>query len=473
MDPRVLIAAAAPPIRTNLASLLSGFPVISTDVGGAAVFDQLQRHATLRLLILVESLEDGRGTLDLVEALKSRRPDVAVLLINECGADRVAEAIGRGAEDVLPLPCPAERLRKQVERILEAADLRDRVRVLRQMVPRRHRPPSIIGHSAPIRRVLERAYAAARNDTPVLITGETGTGKELVARAIHANSRRAQMPFVPVNCAALPRDLLESELFGHKRGAFSGAHADYAGLFVAAHSGTLFLDEIGELPAEAQPKLLRVLQDGEVRPVGGLDSRKVDVRVIAATNQTLDAIRQGVLRQDLFFRLSVVVIDLPPLRARLDDVPLLVRAFLAHLRERGFAVDSMDDDAIALLSEYAFPGNVRELENLIEGVAVMLPAGRTTIGALDVRGWLGNRALTAAPVSEAAVPLRLERLEAWAVAEALRRTHGNKRQAALLLGISRDTLYRKLQEIAQSGRRQDSSDLIELVSAAAPRRGHR
>jgi transcriptional regulator with PAS, ATPase and Fis domain len=306
--------------------------------------------------------------------------------------------------------------------------------------------------------VLDRATAASRSDTPVLIVGETGTGKELVARAIHANSRRARRPFVPINCAALPRDLIESELFGHRRGAFSGAGSDHPGLFASAHRGSVFLDEIGELPLEAQAKMLRVLQDGEVRAVGGLESRRVDVRVVAATNRSLAAMREGQMRPDLFYRLSVLVIEIPPLRDRRDDLPLLIRHVLTGMRERGaHPVDGIDAGALELLADYPFPGNIRELENLLEGLSVSLPPARTTINADDVRGWLrrrgggGDRAGDATHVS-----LKLVDLEAWAIAEAMRQAHGNKSTAAHILGISRDTLYRKLHEAGLASEVPDS-----------------
>jgi two-component system, NtrC family, response regulator HydG len=311
----------------------------------------------------------------------------------------------------------------------------------------------VISRSARMRPVFERALAASRSQTPVLITGETGTGKELIARAIHANSRRAARAFVPLNCAALPAELVESELFGHRRGAFSGALHDHPGLFVAADGGTLLLDEIGELPLETQAKLLRVLQDGEVRAVGALESRRVDVRIVAATNRPLAWMRDHGLRPDLFYRLSVLVIDLPPLRERGDDLPLLVGHILSRLRAAGASrVERLDPAALDWLATYPFPGNVRELENLLEGAAVSLAADRTVITVEDVRERLQpERRGRPAAEREPAMPLNLGALAAWAIHEAMRRTGGNKRQAALMLGISRDTLYRKLHELDAAG----------------------
>ncbi len=446
MDPQVLIAAADDDLRAGLRDLLASHPL---EVTAPRPLDFLTRLAcsSIRVLILALTAEAG---LELLDAARERRPDVPVLVLRaQPTVAEATEAMRRGAEDFLPIPYVAEALRKEVARILDAVEMRDSLEALRHLVANTFGFDRILSRSACMRPVFERALAASRNDTPVLIVGETGTGKELVARAIHANSRRASRPFVPVNCAALPRDLFESELFGHRRGAFSGAHADYPGLFVSAHGGTLFLDEVGELPAEAQPKLLRVLQDGEVRPVGGLESRKVNTRIIAASNRTLGAMNHGAMRQDLFFRLSVLVIEIPPLRARLDDLPLLVHGTIGRLRARGIAVEAVEAPALDLLARHSFPGNIRELENLIEGVAVTLTNRHTTIGVDDVRAWLRRRGLPEArtgPSETGVLPIRLDELEAWAIAEAMRRTQGNKRQAAHLLGISRDTLYRKLEE---------------------------
>ena len=255
-------------------------------------------------------------------------------------------------------------------------------------------------------------------------------------------------PFVPLNCAALPRDLVESELFGHRRGAFSGAHADHPGLFVGAHGGTLFLDEIGELPAEAQAKLLRVLQDGEVRPVGGLESRKVDVRIIAASNRSLAAMGGGAMRQDLFFRLSVLVIELPPLRERIG------RSAVAHRplpRPDPRAGDRAGGErrraGPGAAAGYPFPGNVRELENMLEGISLTLPPDRRPSGPRTCGAGCATGARRGPVALPGGLPAATRRSRAWAITEALKQTQGNKRRAAELLGISRDTLYRKLHEL--------------------------
>jgi transcriptional regulator with PAS, ATPase and Fis domain len=327
----------------------------------------------------------------------------------------------------------------------------------------------IITTSPKMRAVVEWARAASDSTAPVLIIGETGTGKELLARAIHANGPRRKGPFVPVNCAALPHDLVESELFGHRRGAFSGALADHPGLFVAAQRGTLLLDELGELPERAQAKLLRVLQGGELRPVGGVEHRAVDVRIIAATNRSLGELRAGALRQDLFYRLSVVVIEVPPLRGRREDIPPLFEHFLARHCRRGVAhLWNLERAALDLLCCYPFPGNVRELENLAQFLCTILPAHQETVHGHDVERWLHRQPATHT-ASEAPGPesLKLSVVEGWAVRTAIERAGGNKSRAAAMLGISRDCLYRKLRDVESLRRPSDAPDTLAPHEGAA------
>ena len=449
LESRVLIASDDRQLTAALAQLLARYRPDVAEGSAPSVLARLAQSDALRLLILGDAGVDSNA-LDLLQTIKERHADLAVLLVSAHPTiEHATESIRRGAEDFVPVPYSDEVVIKEVARILEAAELRAQVDSLDRLVVTRYGFGRIVSRSTRMNAVLDRATAASRSDTPVLIVGETGTGKELIARAIHANSRRGRRHFVPINCAALPRDLIESELFGHRKGAFSGAGSDHSGLFVSAHGGTVFLDEIGELPLEAQAKMLRVLQDGEVRAVGGLESRRVDVRIIAATNRSLAAMREGRMRPDLFYRLSVLVIEIPPLRDRRDDLPLLIGHFLAGMRERGVRpVDGMDAGALELLADYPFPGNIRELENMLEGLSVSLPAGRTTIGRDEVRGWLRRRGEGGDRAGDAThVPLKLVELEAWAIAEAMRQAHGNKSTAAHILGISRDTLYRKLREI--------------------------
>ena len=449
-DPSVVIATRDEAFRSELEELLSDQGPLAAASDASTALALLGDHPSARLLIIAEATGD-RSSLDLLEAAKSRFDYLAVLILSaQPTIEQATDAIRRGAEDFVAVPYAKELLRKEVDRILEAAELRDRVSQLRNLVANAYGFEQIVSRAPCMRPVFERALAASRSDTPVLLCGETGTGKELLARAIHANSRRRDRPFVPVNCAALPRDLVESELFGHRRGAFSGAHADHVGLFTAAQNGTLMLDEVSELPPEAQAKLLRVLQSGEVRPVGGLESRMVDVRIIAATNCRVRELREHTLREDLFFRLSVLVIQIPPLRERREDIPYLLEHFLKRFGCcRSRLGCTVEPEALQLLSHYQFPGNVRELENVVHSLCTTLPEDRSTITARDFRAWLHRQGAVSGPIRGDAggVPLNLRALEAWAVHAAIEQAGGNKSRAAALLGISRDTLYRKLLEM--------------------------
>jgi DNA-binding NtrC family response regulator len=445
-------------LQTPLLELLADFSPELVSKKATGLLELLKRRPSVRLLVVEEDSTSETSSLDLISAVRERREDLAVILLSSNPTiEHATEAIRRGAEDFVPVPFSEELLRKEVQRILDAADLRDRVENLRHLVTDSYGFDRIVSNTARMRPVFERARAATRSNTPVLILGETGTGKELLARSVHANSARGSHSFVPINCAALPKDLIETELFGHRRGAFSGAHQDYAGLFSAAHRGTLFLDEIGDLSIEAQAKLLRALQDGEIRPVGSLESQIVDARVIAATNKSLTDLREGVLRSDLYFRLSVLVIEIPPLRDRLDDLPLLVSHFLKRIRSRDSTrIVGIDNEALELLNGYTFPGNVRELENMLEGISVTLPPETTTIRGRDIRGWLRRRGVKeAGPTTPSGPLLNLAELEGWAIREAMKHAKGNKTKAAKTLGISRDTLYRKLNELGISEKSSD------------------
>jgi len=304
----------------------------------------------------------------------------------------------------------------------------------------------MIGEHPSIKKVLEIIRRVAPTDATVLITGESGTGKELVARAIHSASPRASRPFVPVNCAAIPENLLESELFGHARGAFTGAHSARLGMFQLANHGTIFLDEVGELPLALQAKLLRVLQDGEVRPVGTDHPVAVHVRVITATNKELaHQVEKGSFREDLFFRLQVIPIHLPPLRARRSDIPILTQHFLEKANARHGLSVTISREAMIYLWEYDWPGNIRELEHAIER-AVLLGKG-TLVGTEDLPPHIVSRSGSVSLVSQAlSRQLTLRDLEREYIAKVLEHTRGNKTEAARILGVDRTTLYRKLEE---------------------------
>jgi transcriptional regulator with PAS, ATPase and Fis domain len=295
-------------------------------------------------------------------------------------------------------------------------------------------------------RVLERARMAASTDASVLLLGETGTGKEMLARAIHAASARARRPFVAVNSGALPRELVESELFGFRKGAFTGAYADAPGIFSAATGGTVFLDELGEMPKDVQVKLLRVLQEKELRPVGGTHAVPVDVRIVAATNGTLNELRSTLLREDLYFRIATIVVEVPPLRTRPEDILVLSQHFAARLSRRYGREISLGRPATELLLSYGFPGNVRELENLLESVAAVSVENPQVVSDKDLKPLLVSGASSQGKQVNLGESFSMEQMERMTIQQALRVSGGNRTKAAATLGISRDTLYRKLRQ---------------------------
>lgn len=405
-------------------------------------------HLALALVDLIMPVTDG---LALMEQLHRLDPDLALVIMTGYGTIETAvEAIKRGAEDYLTKPFDYETVRKKVARLLEIFELRERVAQLEANLACCPSFESFIYVSAPMQRVLERARAAASTDVPMLLLGETGTGKEMLARAIHAASPRAKAPFSPINCGALPRELIESELFGYRRGAFTGAYTDAPGVFAGAKGGTVFLDEIGEMPKDAQVKLLRVLQEHEIRPVGSPKPVPIDVRMLAASNRPLEQLRSEYLREDLYFRIATVVIELPPLRARVEDVFVLAQHVTGRLARRYGREITLARPAIELLLRHPFPGNVRELENLLESVTALPHDDPQVITDKDLKPLLRERTAAADRGGLADQPLSMERLEHFAIQQALRLCGGNRTQAASMLGISRDTLYRKLRQFRES-----------------------
>lgn len=400
-------------------------------------------------VVLTDLRMKGMLGTELLAEIKHRHPDIGVILMTAFGSVETAvEAMRFGASDYLTKPVKTEELVRVVERAIREAALRREVSRLRKEVHKEHSFHQILGKSKPMQVVFDLIRRVADSPTNVLITGESGTGKELVAKAIHYNSDRRDAPFVPVNCAAIPEQLLESELFGHMRGSFTDAKLDKRGLFEEAQKGTLFLDEISELPLMLQAKLLRAIQEREIRRVGATKSISVDVRIIAATNLNLaDEVKNKRFREDFYYRLNVIELRLPPLRERREDIPILVDAFLKKCAEfRGKQVKGLSEAALAMLVDYAWPGNVRELENVIER-AVTLSHGEV-IGADDlpiqVQGARGDRRI----LDEAAErTLPLHEVEKEYIVKILEKTGGNKYQAAHVLGIDRKTLYRKLAEI--------------------------
>jgi|PersoiStandDraft_1058852.scaffolds.fasta_scaffold07379_3 DNA-binding NtrC family response regulator len=417
---------------------------VAVSAAEALALQERNPGLAVALVDLIMPITDG---LKLMEELHRRDPDLSVVLMTGYGTIETAvEAIKRGAEDYLTKPIDSQAVRKKVARLMEIFELRERVAQLEANLQHYPSFEAVISVSSQMQRVLERARAAAPTDISVLLLGETGTGKEMLARAIHASSGRARGPFVPVNCGAIPRDLVESELFGFRRGAFTGAYADTPGIFATAEGGTIFLDEIGEMPREAQVKLLRVLQEGEIRPVGSSKSRRVDVRVIAASNRPLSTLKGEFLREDLYYRIATLVIELPPLRTRPEDVLVLVQHFLTRFSKRAGREITLSHSAADLLVNYPFPGNVRELENILSGATTLSREDQQTLTEKDLKPLLSQAALPSLLTDYSSQPLSLEVLERVAIQQALRLCEGNRTRAASLLGISRDTLHRKLRQ---------------------------
>jgi DNA-binding NtrC family response regulator len=438
-DDEVLASTLAKLLRQHYAS-------VHTALSGTEAVAVLEREADIRLVLtdLVMPVMDGLGVL---EYARQHHPEVSIILMTGFGTIETAvEAIKRGAEDYLTKPFDTETVLKKVSRLMELYELKERVARLESRLQQESPFSQIVAGSAAMRAVVQRASVAARSSAPVLIVGETGTGKEMLARAIHNASPRANRPFVPVNCAALPHDLMESELFGYRKGAFTGALADHAGLFEAAHGGTLFLDEIGELPLAAQAKLLRVLEAGELRRVGETTAARVDVRLLSATNRPVQQLQGGAFREDLFFRISTIVLDVPPLRHRRDDLYLLVKHFLHLLEGRYGRSVSLDRAGLDHLLSYSFPGNVRELAHILESAVAVSTDSPQVIFDRDLTPLLRNHSAFRDLPPQVASDCSLETLEKFAIRQALRLASYNKSHAAELLGLSRGSLYNKLRE---------------------------
>lgn len=436
-------------LASTLRELLSAEGYTAAIACSAAEAEALLDSNPTTALALLDLVMPGCDGLILMERLHARRPDLPVLIMTGFGTIETAvEAIKRGAEDYVTKPFDREAIRKKVGRLMELHDLRARVAQLEVNLRAESDPfADVVYVSAQMQRVIERARAAARTQASVLIVGDTGTGKEMLARSIHRASQRASEPFVPINCGALPRDLVESELFGYRKGAFTGAQCDSPGVFLSAGNGTVFLDEIGEMPKDAQVKLLRVLQEGELRPVGAAKPVHIDVRIIAATNRPLAQLRAEYLREDLYFRIATVGIEVPPLHSRREDILVLAQHFAAALADRYGRHITLSRAATELLVRYPFPGNVRELQNLLESLAALSQEDPQTVTDRDLKPLLC--ATGHAPDEHA---LALDEMERVAIERALRMCQDNRTRAAALLGISRDTLYRKMRELRSDGR---------------------
>jgi DNA-binding NtrC family response regulator len=384
------------------------------------------------------------GGLELIKRIRAGNPQVSVIVLTQYGTIETAiEATRLGAVDYVTKPFHVEELRSKLERLVRSIELDQENRLLREQLRSRPGFGGLIGVSPRMQRVYKLIEKVAQHSYPVLILGESGTGKELVSRSIHFSGPRSNKPFSPVDCSALVPTLIESELFGYVKGAFTGAQHSKQGLFEAAGEGTLFLDEIGDLPVDLQAKLLRALQEHEVKPVGSNDRVGIRARVIAATNRDLEAsIRTGSFRQDLYFRLNVVQIKLPALRDRRVDIPLLVNAFLEKFSDPARPIHTISEEAMRRIMAYDWPGNIRELENAIER-AVALGSG-PILHVGDLPSNLQYTSTEKLPEGDEMVPL--EALERRAIFRALRETAGDKLAAARLLGIGKTTLYRKLKQ---------------------------
>jgi len=446
------------PMRDLLTEHLTeeGYRVEAAPGGRAGV--ERVRQGGVDLVITDIRMPDLEG-LDLLREIQGQEAAPTVITITAFGSiENAIRAVKLGAYDYLCKPFDIEQVSLVVERALRERRLRTEVATLRREVQRPYRLGNLVGASEPMRDVLEMVRRLSQSTASVLITGESGTGKELVARALHYNSARARRSFVAVNCAAIPETLLESELFGHKRGAFTDARSDHTGLVVEADGGTLFLDEIAELSPALQAKLLRVLQDREVRPVGATRTEKVDVRVISATNRELDpAMREGRFREDLFYRLNVVGVHIPALRERVEDILPLCEHFLARSAERaGKPAKPLSCAAVKLMLSHSWPGNVRELENVIERAVAL--SDEPEIGPEDLPSPLRERR-SADPLAGALTRrLTLDEVEREYILRVLQDEGGNKTRAAARLGLDRKTLYRKLEEYAHGGTQVPQDD---------------
>ena len=396
-------------------------------------------------IALVDFKMPGMSGLDLLKEIKLRKSKVEVILITGMGTiDSAVEAMKSGAYDYITKPVNFEELENILRRIAKTQSLVRENQFLKEAVRQKYKFQNLIGATPRMQEIFQLIEKVSKNRSTVLIQGESGTGKELIARAIHFNGPWAEKPFLPVDCSAIPANLVESELFGHEKGSFTGAQYSKKGLFRLAEGGTVFLDEIGELPRDVQPKLLRALQEREVKPVGGSKYIPIDVRIIAATNQNLEiAISESRFREDLFYRLNVVQIDVPPLRERRDDIPLLIQHFIEKYqkKQKDSEIKRISSEALKMLMLYHWPGNVRELENVIERTFAL--EGREAIQVSDLPDYLIQQIPKNVPPAETSLR-SLREIEKDAIDRTLRAMNGDRNRAAKILKIDRTTLYRKM-----------------------------
>jgi two-component system nitrogen regulation response regulator NtrX len=463
MNRRVLIVDDEPGVRGALGQLLEfeGYEVraVPTAVDGINEYQRWHPH-----LVFLDVKMAGIDGIEALKAIRTHDPTAIVVMISGHATIQTAvEATQLGAYDILEKPLDTDRILVTLRNALQHLDLHEENTRLKERIQSRY---EIVGRSYAIRSVIDKIEKVAGTPARVLISGENGTGKELVARTLHEMSRRRTATFVEVNCAAIPEELIESELFGHVRGAFTGAVADRRGKFEAADGGTIFLDEIGDMSLKTQAKVLRVLQEQTMEAVGGTTSIKVDVRVVAATNKDLQAeIRGGRFREDLYFRLNVIPIFVPPLRERQEDIPLLADHFMAEFaREYGRRVKAFERGAVAALQHYSWPGNVRELRNVIERLMIMVPG--ETIAASDL-GFLTPNApvrpdAAGAPSARTTLHEARDQFERDLILRTLAEQQGNMSRTADVLGVERSNLYRKMKAfgIAPSRRLEGEEETV-------------
>jgi len=445
--PTVLIVEDEAKMRRLLELNLGedGFTTLSA--GDAESGLKLLRENAVDLVVTDLKLP-GMNGLEFLQAIKRQNAAMPVVVMTAFGTVETAvEAMKAGASDYVLKPFSLSEMRMVIRKELDVRDLREENRSLREALGKRYAHPNVVARSVKMQEVLATVERVAPTNSTVLLGGESGVGKDLIARAIHEKSRRASGPFIKINSTAIPENLLESELFGYEKGAFTGANASKPGKFELADKGTLFLDEIGDVPPAIQVKLLRVLQEREFERLGGTRTVKVDVRLIAATNRDLrEALEQGTFREDLYYRLNVVPIDIAPLRQRKEDIPDLVNLFISRFAgDSGKQVKSISSSAMQTLVNYHWPGNVRELQNIIERACAL--AKGTVIEPQDIH--LDVRPPKAANGASGFLPegMTLEHWEDEMIREALRRANGNKSQAARLLGLSRNALRYRLSKI--------------------------
>lgn len=468
--PRILVVDDDANLRWVIQTQLEqmGYRVTASADGGEAI-RAIEKEPPA--LVMTDLKMPGMSGMELLERIRRDFPEIPVVIVTAFGTiQNAVQAMRAGAYDYLAKPIDYDELALSVSRVLEHFRLVEEVRALRVSLDRKYGFENIIGHSEALLSVLDTAARAAHSNSTILIHAETGTGKELLAKAIHFNSRRRDKPFVTINCGAIPRDLLESELFGHVKGSFTGAMAHKAGKVEIADRGTLFLDEIGEMPGELQVKMLRLIQQGELEKVGATSPVKVDVRFVTATHRNLRAmIEDGTFREDLYYRLAVIPLELPPLRDRAEDIPELVQHFFVEAK---LAQDRPDlvlpAGLLPRFQDYRWPGNVRELENVIERVVVLARGDEITLA--DLPDFL-RRERPAIDMLQLELPPRgvsLETVEKELIVRALDKFHGNQTHAAKYLDISRKALRYRMEKHGILRRSAEDEDELEPPEGVQP-----